>query len=241
MYDGNLRAEISWLDTINFGDKEPTKLVYPVSKKEPQRQRRWWCGVFSSRGQNWTRVVKEASEESFGLQMSSSDVGSVGNRTKDVGLLSADVGSPQELIHPDAIQVSLSPKSAKSKESPPLKKSNLAIRDVDSALIALPPSTLVISPPNFSPAKPNSSKSSKGRYVKGGEGIRRSPRRKGVPLSRPSHLRRVEVNVAQEIDYPSDRVNRDIECEEALFDDDSQSGIVSRASVAGPNQPRVQW
>lgn len=44
--------------------------------------------------------------------MSSSDVGSVGNRTKDVGLLSADVGSPQELIHPDAIQVSLSPKSA---------------------------------------------------------------------------------------------------------------------------------
>lgn len=128
-----------------------------------------------------------------------------------------------------------------SKESPPLKKSNLAIRDVDSALIALPPSTLVISPPNFSPAKPNSSKSSKGRYVKGGEGIRRSPRRKGIPLSRPSHLRRVEVNVAQEIDYPSDRVNRDIECEEALFDDDSQSGIVSRASVAGPNQPRVQW
>ncbi|KAF7127011.1 hypothetical protein RHSIM_Rhsim11G0149500 [Rhododendron simsii] len=28
-YDGGLRAEVSWLDTINFGDKQPEKLIYP--------------------------------------------------------------------------------------------------------------------------------------------------------------------------------------------------------------------
>ncbi|KAE9454198.1 hypothetical protein C3L33_13882, partial [Rhododendron williamsianum] len=211
VYDGNLRAEISWLDTINFGDKEPTKLVYPVSKKRSSRGGDDGGAAYSPAG------------------MSSSDIGSVGNRTKDVGLLSADVGSPQELIHPDAIQVSLSPKSASGlgSQSPmgtqtsgqleyfvvePDSPSSLQralvglesdkpisprlpkillwarLRDVDSALIVLPPSTLVISPPNFSLAKLNSSKSSKGRYVKGGEGIRHSPRRKGVPLSRLFHL-----------------------------------------------------
>lgn len=85
-------AGVSLSGTLAFSDREKDNLI--------------------GSGQNWTRVVEEASEDSFGLQMSSSDVGSVGNRTKDVGLLSADVGSPQELIHPDAIQVSLSPKSA---------------------------------------------------------------------------------------------------------------------------------
>lgn len=88
MYDGNLRAEISWLDTINFGDKEPTKLVYPVSKKRSSRGGDDGGAVYSpagvslsgtlafsdrekdnliGSGQNRTRVMEEASEESFGL------------------------------------------------------------------------------------------------------------------------------------------------------------------------------
>lgn len=33
-YDGGLRAEVSWLDTINFSDKQPEKLVYPEHKEK---------------------------------------------------------------------------------------------------------------------------------------------------------------------------------------------------------------
>lgn len=33
-YDGSLRAEVSWLDTINFSDKQPEKLVYSEHKEK---------------------------------------------------------------------------------------------------------------------------------------------------------------------------------------------------------------
>ncbi|XP_058185666.1 uncharacterized protein At4g02000-like [Rhododendron vialii] len=37
VYDGDLRAKISWLDTINFGIKEPTKFFYPDSRNRSSR------------------------------------------------------------------------------------------------------------------------------------------------------------------------------------------------------------
>lgn len=36
-YDGSLRAEISWLDTINFGNKQPEKMIYPESRAKANR------------------------------------------------------------------------------------------------------------------------------------------------------------------------------------------------------------
>ncbi|KAF7151487.1 hypothetical protein RHSIM_Rhsim02G0110700 [Rhododendron simsii] len=266
VYDGNLRAEIS----------EPTKLVYPDSKKRSSRgsedggAMKSPAGVslsgnlaFSDRvednliglGLNRTGVVEEASKEAVGLQVSICDIGLVGKRTKDVGTLSVDVDVPQELIPPAAILVSPSSKSAngldtqsptgsqtsgrleyfveepdspsssqraslESEDSQPLKKSNHAIREVDSALITPLPSSLVIYPSSFSPAYPVLSKPPKGRSVKGGEGLRHS-------LGRASA---VVLGGRGDIGF-----------EEALSDGDSQSGIVSRAPVAGPNQPRVQW
>lgn len=133
VFDGDLRAEISWLDTINFGNIEPTKLIYPVSKKRSSRGGDDGGAAASpadvsisgalafsdceknnliGSDQNRTRVVEEASEEPVGLQVLSPDVSSVSNRTKDVGPLSADVGSPHALASLAAIQIVPSPKSA---------------------------------------------------------------------------------------------------------------------------------
>ncbi|XP_058186378.1 uncharacterized protein LOC131303505 [Rhododendron vialii] len=98
-----------------------------------------------------------------------------------------------------------------SEDNLPLKKSNLAIRDGDSALITFPPSPIIHSPPTFYPATSVSFELSKGRPVKGDVGLRRSPRKKGVPRSRPSDLQLLEVNVAHEAEIPSVKANQDVD------------------------------